>query len=86
MEVDAVNAVTMRMQDCILITMNIGVVGGEGEGQGGGLLPIHPPTPKNGGGYFSANYLVKFGHFPGKYHVEFENFVNFSIKCHNKKV
>jgi len=30
--------------------------------------------------YFSGNYYVKFGHFLGKNHVKFWNFVNFSGK------
>jgi len=32
--------------------------------------------------YFSGNYYVKFGHFSGKNHVKFWNFVNFSGKYH----
>jgi len=32
---------------------------------------------QNSGKYFWGNYYVKFGHFFGKNHVKFENFVNF---------
>jgi len=30
--------------------------------------------------YFLGNYYIKFGHFSGKNHVKFGNFVNFSGK------
>jgi len=45
-------------------------------GQGGTC----PPPPKIRGKYFSDIYYIKFGHFPGKNHVKFANFVNFSEK------
>ena len=38
--------------------------------------------PKIWAKYFSGNYYVKFGHFLGKNHVKFRNFVNFSGKYH----
>jgi len=36
--------------------------------------------PKIGEKYFSGNYYLKFGHFSGKNHLKFRNFVNFSGK------
>jgi len=56
-------------------SMNIGVGTGEG---GGGTCP-----PKIREKIFFGQLLplyVKFGHFSGKNHVKFENFVNFSGK------
>jgi len=53
--------------------LTIGVEdGGQGEGQ----------CPLKFGKIFSVNYYVKFGHFSGKNHVKFGNFVNFSGKHH----
>ena len=41
----------------------------------GGVMCSH----LNSGKYFSGSYYdVKFGHFSGKNHVKFGNFVNFS--------
>jgi len=37
-------------------------------------------APKIREKYFSGNYYVEFGHFSGKNHVKFVNFVNFSEK------
>jgi len=42
---------------------------------GGARAPL-----KFGQKYFSGNYYVKFGHFSGKNHVKFWNFINFSGK------
>jgi len=38
--------------------------------------------PLNSGKYFSGNYYIKLGHFSGKNHVKFGNFVKFSSKYH----
>ena len=43
-----------------------------------------PPPKKKWGKYFSGNYYEKLGHFSGKNHVIFRNFVNFSGKYHKK--
>jgi len=51
---------------------------GVGDGRQGG----HVPPPKIPEKYFSGNYYVKFGHFGGKTHVKFRNFVILSGKCH----
>jgi len=48
-------------------------------GEGGARAPL-----KFGKKYFLGNYYVKFGHFSGKNHAKFENFVNFSGKYHKK--
>jgi len=50
-------------------------MGGAGGWGGGACAPKIPE--KN---IFSGNYYVKLGHFWGKNHVKFGNFVNFSGK------
>jgi len=45
-----------------------------GAGGGRGRASARPP---NSGKIFSSNYYVKFGHFSGKNHVKFGNFVIF---------
>jgi len=47
------------------------------DGDKGGTCP-----PKIREKYFWGNYYEKFGHFSGKNHVKFRNFVNFSGKYH----
>jgi len=51
-----------------------------GDGRGGGGAHAAP----NWENIFSGNCHVTSGHFPGKFHVKFPNFVNFSAKCHVK--
>jgi len=41
------------------------------------------PPPKIQEKFFWGNYFVKFGHFSGKNHVKFWNFVDFSGKYKN---
>ena len=48
---------------------------GIGDGSNGARAP--KIKEKN---IFSGNHYVKFGHFSGKNHVKFVNFVNFSAK------
>ena len=36
--------------------------------------------------FFPVNYYVKFGHFSGKNHVKFGNFVKFSAKYAKNRV
>jgi len=45
---------------------------GVGDGGRGGTCP-----PKIQEKIFLVNYYVKFGHFSGKNHVKFGNFINF---------
>ena len=40
-------------------------------------MHVPPPQKKYFGGQLNANYYVKFGHFSGKNHVKFGNFVNY---------
>jgi len=51
-----------------------------GIGVGAGGRGHMPPPLKFGKKIFSVNYHVKFGHFSGKNHAQFGNFVNFSEK------
>jgi len=58
------------------------------DGGAGGTCPgrgARAPL-KFGKKIFSDNYYVKFGHFSGKNHVKFGNFVNFSGKYHTSSV
>ena len=59
---------------CLHRTMNIIVIGD------GGRRSTCPSKIREK--YFSGNYFEKFGHFSGKNHVTFGNFVNFSGKYH----
>ena len=47
---------------------------------GGGQGGTCPPKIREK--IFFGNYYIKFGHFSGKNHVKFGNFVNFSGKYH----
>jgi len=54
-------------------------VGERGHVMGARAAP-HPPKKQEN--IFSGN--VKFGHFSGKYHVKFGNFVNISCKYYKE--
>jgi len=49
---------------------------GVGDGEQGGHVPLSKKNSRKK--YFSGNYYLKSGHFSGKNHVKFRNFVNFS--------
>ena len=63
------------------ITDNVTIYYCIGDGRQGGAR-----VPKIREKYFSGNYYVQLGHFSGKNHVKFGNFVNFSGKYHKNRI